>query len=52
MGESQPCGFCGQGAIMRHPVTSRPCHKVCSDQRRKALVEKAAAAATTAKFDS
>ena len=51
MGDSQPCIFCEQGAIMRHPITLRPCHKACSDQRRQQLIERAAAAATTAKFD-
>ncbi|MBS2962611.1 hypothetical protein KGA66_06100 [Actinocrinis puniceicyclus] len=50
VGEPQPCLFCGQDAILRHPITFRPCHKVCSDQRRQELIERAAAA-TTAKFD-
>lgn len=51
LGDSQPCIFCGTGAILRHPVTQRPAHKACSDERRKALVDRAAAAATTAKLD-
>jgi len=51
MGDSQPCIFCTTGAIMRHPVTGRPCHKVCSDTRRQALVERAVTAATTPTFD-
>jgi hypothetical protein len=29
--ESRPCVLCGSGAILRHPVTGRPCHKVCHD---------------------
>lgn len=28
-GDPSPCEHCGQGAIMRHPVTGRACHKVC-----------------------
>ena len=26
-----PCVLCGQPAILRHPDTGLPCHKVCDD---------------------
>lgn len=31
LGDPAPCQLCGQLALLRHPVTNRPCHKVCSD---------------------
>lgn len=34
--DSQPCVHCHQGAILRHPITGRPMHKTCDDQRAAA----------------
>lgn len=31
--DPKPCVHCGTAAILRHPVTGRPCHKVCDDAR-------------------
>jgi len=45
VGDPQPCVFCRHDALLRHPITMRPAHKVCSDRRRQALLEKAAGAA-------
>ena len=37
VGDPQPCVHgCGGNAILRHPVTGRPCHKVCDDARAAA----------------
>jgi hypothetical protein len=46
VGDPQPCIFCRHDAILRHPITMCPAHKVCSDRRRQALLEKAARQAT------
>jgi hypothetical protein len=48
--DAQPCVLCGTNAIMRHPQTGRPCHKVCSDARRQQLVDRAARTAGTARL--
>lgn len=29
--DPEPCVLCGRPAILRDPVESRPCHKVCVD---------------------
>jgi hypothetical protein len=29
LGEPLPCVVCGRPALLRHPVTQRPHHKVC-----------------------
>ncbi len=26
------CVHCGTNAMMRHPLTNKPCHKVCDDK--------------------
>lgn len=31
IGEPAPCVVCGRPALLRHPVTGRPHHKVCAD---------------------
>lgn len=50
VGDSQPCTLCGHGTILRHPITLRPCHKVCSDHRRNELIENAARQTTKGKL--
>jgi hypothetical protein len=39
VGKLAPCVHCGQPALLRHPATGKPCHKVCEEQ---ALAAKAA----------
>lgn len=34
--DPQPCVRCGGNAILRHPITARPCHKTCGDARAAA----------------
>lgn len=34
--DSKPCVLCGRGAMLRHPVTGRPCHKACHDHSVRA----------------
>ena len=34
--DPQPCVLCGRPAFLRHPVTGKPCHKVCSDAKAAA----------------
>ncbi len=31
LGPLAPCQHCGQPALLRHPVTRRPCHKICAE---------------------
>lgn len=31
-GYAGPCYRCGRPALLRHPVTGAPCHKVCEDK--------------------
>lgn len=33
VGDPQPCALCGQPALMRHPDTQKPTHKVCAETR-------------------
>ncbi len=40
VGKLTPCIHCGRSALLRHPVTLLPCHKVCE---QKHLTEQAAA---------
>lgn len=37
VGDSRPCYVCGMGAILRHPVSGRACHKDCGDQEHARL---------------
>ena len=30
-GVGAPCVHCGRPAFLRHPLTGKPCHKVCED---------------------
>lgn len=30
-GTTEPCKHCGGGALLRHPVTGEPCHKICEE---------------------
>jgi hypothetical protein len=41
VGDPRPCGLCERNAILRHPQTGRPCHKVCSDTQRLKLIKQA-----------
>lgn len=36
----EPCRHCGRGALLRHPATGDPCHKICEETAidRAALV--------------
>lgn len=27
------CVHCGKPAMLRHPITNKPCHKVCDDAK-------------------
>jgi hypothetical protein len=27
-----PCHICGRPALLRHPLTGKPCHKVCAER--------------------
>jgi hypothetical protein len=38
----EPCIHCGRGALLRHPLTRKPVHKVCEERH---LAERAAAVA-------
>ncbi len=29
----QPCVLCRRPALLRHPVTNLPCHKICEEAR-------------------
>jgi hypothetical protein len=31
VGPTAPCQYCRRPALLRHPVTRRPCHKVCAE---------------------
>jgi hypothetical protein len=33
VGDPLPCGLCARPAILRHPATGKPMHKVCHDAR-------------------
>ena len=33
VGDPMPCDLCGTPAILRHPITGVPAHKVCHDAR-------------------
>ncbi len=48
VGDLQDCVACGQPALLRHPVTRRPHHKVCDQAKTAAELERAAAAYTGA----
>lgn len=37
VGEGMPCYLCGKSAMLRHPVSRRPCHKDCGDQEHARL---------------
>ncbi len=37
VGELKPCILCGGLALMRHPVTKLPCHKICEEARLDAI---------------
>lgn len=30
------CVHCGRTAVMRHPISGKPCHKVCDDRYAQA----------------
>lgn len=52
IGDPAPCTLgCGRNAILRHPITGRPCHKVCDDARaagdQAALEQRLTGRATT-----
>jgi hypothetical protein len=31
VGPPAPCRHCGRRALLRHPYTGEPCHKVCAE---------------------
>lgn len=31
VGALAPCKHCGDDALLRHPVTGEPCHKMCEE---------------------
>jgi hypothetical protein len=31
MGPLKPCKYCGRPALLRHPTSGEPCHKVCAE---------------------
>lgn len=31
VGDPKPCMHCGRPALLRHPQTGLPCHKICDD---------------------
>jgi len=33
VGPLAPCVLCGRLALLRHPVTGRPCHKICAERQ-------------------
>lgn len=41
VGRLEPCKHCGQLALLRHPATGEPCHKICEEDAidRLALVQ-------------
>ncbi len=39
VGDPKPCILCGDLALIRHPLSKLPCHKICEEAR----LEKAAA---------
>lgn len=40
VGYLDACVHCGRGALLRHPATGRPCHKICEEDAidRRGLV--------------
>ncbi|MFD7709515.1 hypothetical protein [Streptomyces sp. NPDC059786] len=32
IGDLKPCVLCGRPALLRHPDTGKPCHKVCAEE--------------------
>ena len=32
VGALASCVHCGRGALLRHPVSGKPCHKVCEER--------------------
>ncbi len=33
VGDLKPCILCGGLALLRHPVSKLPCHKICEEAR-------------------
>ena len=31
VGRLEPCRHCGGRALLRHPATGQPCHKICEE---------------------
>lgn len=42
VGDLQPCVVCGRPALLRHPATGKPHHKVCDEAQVAADVDRAA----------
>lgn len=42
VGNPLPCIICDQPAFLRHPISQRPCRKVCHDDRARRAIAKAA----------
>lgn len=32
VGPLAPCELCGKPALLRHPETRKPCHKICAEK--------------------
>jgi hypothetical protein len=39
VGPLAACVHCGRLAFLRHPVSGKPCHKVCEEKHIKATAE-------------
>jgi hypothetical protein len=38
VGPHSPCHYCGGPALIRHPITGEPCHKVCDDRHQQLTI--------------
>ncbi len=45
VGDLKPCIHCGGLALLRHPVSKLPCHKVCEEAALDAKAERLGGAA-------
>ncbi len=45
VGDLKPCILCGGLAMLRHPVSKLPCHKVCEEAALDAKAERLGGAA-------
>ncbi len=45
VGDLKPCILCGGLAMLRHPVSKLPCHKICEEARLDKVATEAGEAA-------